>query len=316
MKPSKFSLILSVALSVAFISSCGTARRMTTTTMQVGSYNLRYENRGDSLKGNGWGQRCPIMASQILFHDFEIFGTQEGKYNGLEQLKSMLPGYEYIGIGRNDGEKKGEYSAIFYKTALFDLLDHGDFWLSQTPDVPSIGWDASQHRICTWGHFRVKATKQDFFYFNLHMDHIGVQARMESAKLVVSKIREICKGEPVILTGDFNVDQTNPIYNVFVESGVLSDSYEICEIRYALDGTANGFDPNSFTNSRIDHVFVSPGSRVLRYGVLTDTYRTMTPEAQKYENGNFPKEISFQAYQARTPSDHFPVKVILQLKKK
>ena len=256
------------------------------------------------------------MASQILFHDFEIFGTQEGKYNGLEQLKSMLPGYEYIGIGRNDGEKKGEYSAIFYKTALFDLLDHGDFWLSQTPDVPSIGWDASQHRICTWGHFRVKATKQEFFYFNLHMDHIGVQARMESAKLVVSKIREICKGEPVILTGDFNVDQTNPIYNVFVESGVLSDSYEICEIRYALDGTANGFDPNSFTNSRIDHVFVSPGSRVLRYGVLTDTYRTMTPEAQKYENGNFPKEISFQAYQARTPSDHFPVKVILQLKKK
>ena len=87
-------------------------------------------------------------------------------------------------------------------------------------------------------------------------------------------------------------------------------------MRYALDGTANGFDPNSFTNSRIDHVFVSPGSRVLRYGVLTDTYRTMTPEAQKYENGNFPKEISFQAYQARAPSGHCPVKVILQLKKK
>ena len=120
----------------------------------------------------------------------------------------------------------------------------------------------------------------------------------------------------MVLTGDFNVDQTNPIYNVFVESGVLADSYEVCEIRYAMDGTANGFDPNSFTNSRIDHVFVSPQTRVIRYGVLTDTYRTMTPEAQKYENGNFPKEISFQAYQARTPSDHFPVKVILQLPKK
>ena len=168
-------------------------------------------------------------------------------------------------------------------------------------------------RICTWGHFKVKSTRQEFFYFNLHMDHIGVNARMESAKLVVSKIGEICKGKPVILTGDFNVDQTNPIYQVFVQSGLLADSYEVCEIRYAWDGTANGFDPNSFTTSRIDHVFVTPGTRIVRYGVLTDTYRTMTPEAEKYANGNFPKEISFQAYQARTPSDHFPVKVVLQI---
>ncbi|MBQ8060581.1 MAG: endonuclease/exonuclease/phosphatase family protein [Bacteroidales bacterium] len=314
MKSSKYSIILAMALSVAFMTGCGTARRVT--TMQVGSYNIRYENRGDSLKGNGWGQRCPIIAQQVLFHDFEIFGTQEGKYNQLEQMKALLPGYEYIGAGRDDGIHAGEHSAIFYKTQVFDLLDHGDFWLSPTPDVPSKGWDAALNRICTWGHFRVKQTKQEFYYMSLHMDHIGVQARLESAKLVVSKIREICNGKPVILTGDFNVDQTNQIYSVFVESGILNDSYEVCELRYALDGTANGFDPNSFTTSRIDHVFVSPGTRVIRYGVLTDTYRTMTAEAEKYANGNFPKEISFQAYQARTPSDHFPVKVIIQLKKK
>ena len=314
MKITKITSLLTVALAVTLLSSCGVSRRVT--TMQVGSFNIRYENRGDSLRGNGWGQRAPVIAQLIRFHDFEIFGTQEGKINALTQLKGLLPEYDYIGLGRDDGIHKGEHAAIFYKAERFDLLDHGDFWLSETPDVPSVGWDAALNRICTWGHFKVKDTKQDFYYFSLHMDHIGVKARMESAKLVVSKIKEICKGKPVILVGDFNVDQTNPIYNTFTESGILDDSYEICEIRYALDGTANGFDPNSFTKSRIDHVFVTPGTRVIRYGVLTDTYRTMTPEAQKYENGNFPKEISFQAYQARTPSDHFPVKVILQLPQK
>ena len=313
MRISKLTTLVFITTLAVAISSCGTAHRFT--TLQVGTYNIRNDNRGDSLKGNGWGQRLPIIAQQILFHDLEIFGTQEGKYNQLEQMKALLPGYEYIGAGRDDGIHAGEHSAIFYKTEVFDLLDHGDFWLSPTPDVPSKGWDAALNRICTWGHFRVKATKQELYYMSLHMDHIGVQARMESAKLVVDKIKEICGGKPVVLTGDFNVDQNNPIYNVFTGSGILADSYEICEIRYALDGTANGFDPNSFTTSRIDHVFVTPGTRVIRYGVLTDTYRTMTPEAQKYENGNFPKEISFQAYQARTPSDHFPLKVILQLKK-
>ena len=313
MRLSKLTTLFLITVLVAAFSSCGTAHRFT--TLQVGTYNIRNDNRGDSLKGNGWGQRLPIIAQQILFHDLEIFGTQEGKYNQLEQMKALLPGYEYIGAGRDDGIHAGEHSAIFYKTEVFDLLDHGDFWLSPTPDVPSKGWDAALNRICTWGHFRVKETRQELYYMSLHMDHIGVQARMESAKLVVEKIKEICGGKPVVLTGDFNVDQNNPIYNVFTGSGILSDSYEICEIRYALDGTANGFDPNSFTTSRIDHVFVTPGTRVIRYGVLTDTYRTMTPEAQKYENGNFPKEISFQAYQARTPSDHFPLKVIIQLKK-
>ena len=314
MKLQKIIPALTITTIIVLLSSCGASRRIT--TMQVGSFNIRYENKGDSLRGNGWGQRCPVIAQLIRFHDFEIFGTQEGKIHALTQLKELLPEYDYIGVGRDDGKVAGEHSAIFYKTEMFDLLDHGDFWLSQTPEVPSVGWDAAMNRICTWGHFREKSTKRDFYYFNLHMDHIGVQARMESAKLVVEKIREICAGKPVILTGDFNVDQTNPIYSVFTGSGILSDSYEICEIRYANDGTANGFDPNSFTKSRIDHVFVTPGTRVIRYGVLTDTYRTMTPEAEKYENGNFPKEISFQAYQARTPSDHFPVKVIIELPRK
>ena len=281
--------------------------------MLVGTYNIRYKAWNDSVQGEIWQKRCQVICDQVNFMAPEIFGTQEVLYVQLLDMQKALDGYDYIGIGRDDGQHGGEHEAIFYKTDKLQLLDHGDFWLSPTPDVPSKGWDAALNRVCTWGHFKVKDTKKELYYLSLHMDHIGVQARQESAKLVVQKIRELCGGKPVVLTGDFNVDQNNPIYSTFVTSGILNDSYEVCEIRYALDGTANGFDPNSFTTSRIDHVFVTPGTRVIRYGVLTDTYRTMTAEAQKYENGNFPKEISFQAFQARTPSDHFPVKVVLEL---
>ena len=294
------------------LAGCQAARH-STATINAGTFNLRCENKGDSLNGNGWGRRCPVMASLIRFHDFEIFGTQEASKRGLEQLRGMLPGFEYIGVGRDDGRTKGEHAAIFYRTDLFELRDSGNFWLSETPDVPSVGWDAALPRICTWGRFKVKATGQEFCYFNLHMDHIGVQARMESARLVVRKVREISQGLPVILTGDFNVDQTNSIYSEIVGSEELQDSYETCELRYAWDGTPNNFNPSSFTVSRLDHVFVSPETRVIRYGVLTDTYRTMTAEAAKYRNGNFPREVSFQAYEARTPSDHFPVKAVIEL---
>ncbi len=301
--------IVTIALCLA---GCQTARH-STATINAGTFNLRCENKGDSLNGNGWGRRCPVMASLIKFHDFEIFGTQEASKRGLEQMRSMLPGFDYIGVGRDDGKTKGEHAAIFYRTDLFELRDSGNFWLSETPEVPSVGWDAALPRICTWGRFKVKATGQEFCYFNLHMDHVGVQARMESAKLVVRKVRETSHGLPVILTGDFNVDQTNSIYSEIVGSEELQDSYETCELRYAWDGTPNNFNPSSFTSSRLDHVFVSPETRVIRYGVLTDTYRTMTEEAAKYKDGNFPREVSFQAYEARTPSDHFPVKAVIEL---
>ena len=306
------SRILCLIAIVLGISACQTARH-TTTTINAGTFNLRCENRGDSLKGNGWGRRYPVMASLVRFHDFEIFGTQEASKRGLEQMKEALPGFDYIGVGRDDGRTKGEHAAIFFRTDLFELRDSGNFWLSETPDVPSIGWDAALPRICTWGRFKARSSGQEFCYFNLHMDHVGVQARSESARLVVRKVREIAKGVPVILTGDFNVDQTNSIYSEIVGNEELQDSYETCELRYAWDGTPNNFNPSSFTSSRLDHVFVSPGTRVIRYGVLTDTYRTMTEEASKYKDGNFPREVSFQIYEARTPSDHFPVKTVIEL---
>lgn len=303
------SLLAVIATLLAF-SSCSKHQEQPT-SFTVASYNLRYANASDSAAGNGWGQRYPVIASLVQFHDFDIFGTQEGFATPLEELKNELPGYEYIGVGRDDGKDAGEHSAIFYRTDKFDLLDHGDFWLSETPDVPSIGWDAVLPRICTWGHFRYKDTGFEFLFFNLHMDHIGKQARVESAFLVQQKMEELGKGLPAILTGDFNVDQRHSSYDALVSKGVLEDSYEKADFRYALNGTFNNYATGNYTDSRIDHVFVSPIFEVVKYGVLTDTYRSDEGEADPVETTDAPEEIQLRKYMARTPSDHFPVKVEL-----
>ena len=286
------SLLLIALVAVVF---CG-CHSYQPTSITVASYNLRNANGSDSAKGNGWGQRYPVIAKMVQYHDFDIFGTQECFIHQLKDMKEALPGYDYIGVGRDDGKEKGEHSAIFYRTDKFDVIEKGDFWLSETPDVPSKGWDAVLPRICSWGHFKCKDTGFEFLFFNLHMDHIGKKARVESAYLVQDKMKELGKGKelPAILTGDFNVDQTHQSYDAFVSKGTFND-----------------FDPDSFTESRIDHVFVSPVFKVKRYGVLTDTYRSIRGNGGKKDATDCPEEIDIKAYQARTPSDHFPVKVEL-----
>ncbi|MBV4355669.1 endonuclease/exonuclease/phosphatase family protein [Pinibacter aurantiacus] len=279
---------------------------------KVGTYNIRYANGGDSSHANGWGQRLPVITGLIRFHDFDIFGTQEGFYKQLEEMKAGLPGYTYIGVGRDDGKEKGEHSAIFYKTDKFELLDHGDFWLSTITDKPNKGWDAALPRICSWGKFKEKKTGFIFFMYNLHMDHIGVEARRESCKLILKKIQDMKTKIPVILTGDFNVDQTNESYTLLNTSGLLRDAYETTEIRYATNGTFNDFKTDTKTSSRIDHIFLTKNFKVLRYGILTDTYRAEIPvSTDSIQTKNFPKEVSLYHYEARVPSDHFPVLIEL-----
>ncbi|MBC8594013.1 endonuclease/exonuclease/phosphatase family protein [Oscillospiraceae bacterium N12] len=304
-------LIFSILLIGLF--SCQNQQPVKHGSFTAASYNLRNANAGDSAAGNGWGQRFPVIAQMVQYHDFDIFGTQEGFIWQLEDLKASLPDYAYIGVGRDDGKLKGEHSAIFYRTDKFDVIDKGDFWLSTTPDTPSIGWDAVLPRICSWGHFKCKDTGFEFLFFNLHMDHIGKQARVESAFLVQDKMKELGSDLPAILTGDFNVDQSHDSYKAFVSKGVLKDSYEAAEFRYATNGTFNSYDPANFTESRIDHVFVSPMFEVKKYGVLTDTYRSMKETgAEKADIKDAPTGIEVESYEARVPSDHFPVAVKLQ----
>lgn len=292
-----------------------TALTMQAQSYVFATYNVRNANRSDSIAGNGWGQRYPYIALQIQFNGFDIFGTQEAKHHQLEDLKKAMPKYDYIGIGRDDGKLAGEFSAIFYRTDKFEVLEHGDFWLSTETTFPNKGWDAALPRICTWGKFRDKQTGFTFLFYNLHMDHVGVKARAESAKLILKKMKEFPTELPAILTGDFNVDQNNESYTLLDQSGIMRDSYQIADLRYAPNGTFNGFHPDRKTDSRIDHLFVTKEFSVQRYGILTDTYRSEAPEKpQAEQNGNFPKEVSMTKYIARTPSDHFPVMIQVEVK--
>ena len=276
----------------------------------VATYNIRYDNKDDSIAGNGWRQRCPVIAQLIRFHDFDIFGTQEGKANQLHDLRDSLHNYTYIGVGRDDGKEGGEFSAIFYKKDRFQLLDKGNFWLSPITDKPNKGWDAALPRICSWGKFKETKTGFIFYFFNLHMDHIGVVARRESAKLVLDTIRKMSNGIPTVLTGDFNVDQHNESYTLINASGVLKDAYMLSPVKYALNGTFNSFNINRYSSSRIDHIFLFKAFTVQRYGVLTDSYRTSNIPAADSATGNDADESNRQ-FAPRLPSDHYPVMAII-----
>lgn len=297
--------------------------------MLVGTYNIRYKNVNDSINGEVWTKRCQVICDQVNFMSPDVFGTQEVLYSQLQDMKKSLHGYDYIGIGRDDGERGGEHEAIFFKTDKVQLLDHGDFWLSETPEKPGLGWDAVCVRICTWGKFVVKEPQpqrhglfnrknvvrhKTFYFFNLHMDHVGVMARREAAKLVVAKVREIAQGAPVFITGDFNVDQNDEIYSIFTLSGLLKDSYDAARIRFAENGTFNAFKTNYFTTSRIDHVFVSPSMTVEAYGVFTNSYWTPDENPDNtIKASDAPQQISFDTYIRHNPSDHYPVFVKLKM---
>ncbi len=300
-------IVLLVGITTAF-----SAERAFSQELTLASYNIRYANQGDSLKGDGWDRRGPVVAQLIQFHDFDIVGIQEGIYRQLVDLKEAMPNYDYIGIGRDDGKTAGEFSAIFYKTDKFKLLDKGDFWLSTETDHPNKGWDAALPRICSWGQFQDIKTGNTFFFFNAHFDHVGVEARKESAKLILEKIKSIAGNHQTVLAGDFNVDQNNESYQLLNNSDILTDAYEKAPIKYALNGTFNSFNPNSKTESRIDHIFVTDGFKVSRYGVLTDTYRSPVANDDAAVAANSPRGRAAQ-FEARLPSDHFPVMIKVEL---
>lgn len=262
---------------------------MKTTAMaqdiRVATFNLRYDNKNDS--GNLWVDRQPVVSALIRFHDFDIFGTQEGLRNQIDAISVSLPEYAWYGLGRDDGQSKGEHSAVFYKKDRFKLLKKGDFWLSETPEKPGFGWDARINRICSWVQLQDLKSKKKFYFFNVHYDHQGVKARQESSKLILEKIKAIAGKEPAILTGDFNGDQQSEWYLALANSQILKDTYREVKQPYAVNGTFNGFGKTLQRSAIIDHIFITQPFKAKKWGVLSDSYR-----------GKF-------------PSDHFPVLAVV-----
>lgn len=280
----------------------------------VASFNVRYDSKNDKAQGDGWEVRSKELFDMVNFERWEIFGAQECLHNQVEDMVKGLDNYDYIGVGRNDGATKGEYAPIFYRKDRMKCLDKGWFWISETPDVvASKGWDANQCRICTWGKFEDKSTKWTFWMFNVHLDHRGIVARREGMKLVLSKIEEMCGDDPYILTGDFNVDQNNEIFEIMTASGKLVDTYKAAKHRMAANGTVNRFKIDFGTESRIDHIFVSPEFKTHEYGILTHNWWSpieVTPEMQAQIDAGVEDVV---CYKARVISDHYPVVARVEL---
>ncbi len=237
--------------------------------LRIASYNLRMNTPHDG--DNAWPNRSQTVAKLIRFHDFDIVGTQEGFKEMLDDIL-VGGGYAYVGKGRDNGEEAGEHSAILYKTDRFELKECGDFWYSETPDIPGKGWDAiCCNRICSWAKLKDKKSGQVFYVFNSHFDHQGITARRESSKLLLRKIKEIAGKSPVFCTGDFNAYPESEPIQIILKDGLLKDSRSLSEkTPYGPEGTFQSFKLDAPMKKRIDYIFLTKGIRVLKYGVLTD----------------------------------------------
>jgi endonuclease/exonuclease/phosphatase family metal-dependent hydrolase len=214
-----------------------------------------------------------------------IMGIQEGLHHQVDFLNANLEDYTYIGVGRDDGLTKGEYCAIFYSTQRVNLLESGTFWLSETPTLVSIGWDAALERICTYGLFEDTSTKQRFWVFNTHFDHKGALAREQSAILIISKIREINREQfPVVLMGDFNATADKPPIAIF--NGHMDDGLAISKTPPTGPiGTFNSFR-NETENRRIDYIFTS------KFTVNSYSHEDIRTSQNRYLSDHLPILIS------------------------
>lgn len=254
---------------------------------KVMTYNIRYDNKSDTI--NHWNDRKAGLVKMLKEKEPDFIGVQEALHHQMTYLDSSLTRYKYLGVGREDGRQKGEYSAILYRADKYNVLEYSTIWLSKTPEKPSVGWDAALERVCTYGSFENKKSKRKFWVFNTHFDHIGVLAREKSAELILNKIKKInTQNDPVVLMGDLNLtpDQ-KPIQSIKKE---LKDGYEVSKTPPSgPKGTFNGFDPAAPIDRRIDYIFVK--------GFTVDGYSHID---ERLDNG---KHLS----------DHLPVFAILSL---
>jgi endonuclease/exonuclease/phosphatase family metal-dependent hydrolase len=262
---------------------------MAQTEIKVMSFNIRLDVKADGE--NWWENRKDKVAALMNYYNADFIGGQEVQFHQLQYLKEQLAGYDHIGVGRDDGKEKGEFSCIFYNKQNFEVQQQGTFWLSQTPDSVSMGWDAVCNRVCTWGLFRSKITKKQCWVFNTHFDHMGVKARRESAKLILSRISALTAGKnyPVVFMGDLNSKPEDEPVKILSEN--LDNARQVCtEKPYGPADTWNGFKFLQKPEGCIDYIFIKKGgkARVVKFATITDSYD------MKY------------------PSDHFPIMAQIQ----
>jgi endonuclease/exonuclease/phosphatase family metal-dependent hydrolase len=263
--------------------------------VKVMSYNIRLDTESDGV--NQWKNRTGKVYDLIKKNNPDLLGVQEAMHNQMMDLKDNLTGYDFVGVGRDDGKEKGEYSAIFYKKDKYEVLKQNTFWLSETPKVPgSKSWDAAITRVVTFALLKDKTTGKSFIYSNTHFDHVGKEARKQSASIIKiylsgfvagSTFDKIEKEIPIIVSGDFNSEPTDAPYLTMIDGEHL----KLQDSRPAdnLTGTFCGFEVNKIECRTIDYIFHSTHWIASNYKVIQDY------------DGKF------------YPSDHLPVMVTLRL---
>lgn len=249
--------------------------------LKVMSFNIRLQVESD--KENAWTERKQDVFDLLTYYHPDYFGVQEALPEQMKGLKSGLKNYDYVGVGRDDGKEMGEFSALFFNTEKLDVIKSGTFWLSETPEKVSRGWDAACNRVCTYALFRDKKSKKEFLAMNIHFDHVGNVARVKSSELILKKMKELNpENLPIILSGDFNLtDDAEPIK---ILSRNLKDSFYHSETKhYGPVGTFTAFNINEVPKDRIDYIFVK-GMKIKSHRHIND----------RRENLLY-------------PSDHFPV---------
>lgn len=253
-------------------------------SLKAMTYNIRLDVASDV--NNAWPFRKDFFASQVRFYEPDILGVQEAMPHQVVDLERLLPQYNQVGIGR-EGVGKGESSNIFYKKDKFTVIQTNTFWLSETPEAISMGWDAACHRVCTYALFQEAKTNQLFWVFNTHLDHIGEQARTKGIKLILAQINQLnTLNYPVIFMGDFNSEPQEE--RIVALKKVMNDTREVSiDKPFGPVGTFNNFEHNKSVTALIDYIFISKKSnlKVIKYAVLSDS-----------------KDLKY-------PSDHLPVYV-------
>ncbi|REL33763.1 hypothetical protein DYD21_10175 [Rhodohalobacter sp. SW132] len=253
-------------------------------SISVMSYNIRFDNPDDGK--NAWPHRSDHVAEMMgPKYESDIIGVQEALRHQLDELQEMLPNYDWVGVGRDDGKDAGEFSPIFYKKNRFELIATNTFWLSEETEMPgSISWDSAITRIVTWVKFNDLLNDKIFYVFNTHFDHRGDMARVESTKIILERASKIEENTPVIITGDLNFSESSSAYGIFRENSRFNDARYASETGHeGPTASSNNWEELRLPESRIDYIFVSEGVRVLNHRILDDRY-----------DGRF-------------PSDHLPV---------
>lgn len=267
MKKAFFKIVLVLCAATIILPGCKKGEQ----TLKVISYNIRVGSAPDG--DHKWDIRKPASPAMIADQQPDIFGLQEALKMQLDYLEETCPDYDHVGVHRDDGKEKGEVMAIFWNTKTQKMIKWGNFWLSETPEVPSKGWDAACFRTATWALLKDKRYNKKYYYVNTHLDHIGQEARANGLKLIVDRIDGINpEGYPMILTGDFNVDLGDPCLKSL--EGRMESVRDIAPVTDSLD-TFQGFGTGQYGNRVIDYIYESGFSAAPSFETITKTYENI-----------------------------------------